>query len=665
MIKRFKQTLKLTILIIPLTLFYTAASANSGIGSASQSEAWIFRNDTTKSGSGPYYKCYRIPAIVKLPNNELLAFAEGRRYTCSDHDKNIDIVMRRRDANGHWGPITKVANHGGRVTRNPSPVVDKNGTIHLLYNVSYNYNDLSDQSNVAESKIVADNKGPISEGKTDYRSAVFYIRSSDGGHTWDDASSTPINIDADVHPNAGDRSYDNGLWSWYAITPGHAIELKSGKLFFAANHHESRHALSSGPIYRSYAHGIIFDPQTQSFSLSKTVGADTSESTAAQLDNGWIYMNMRNNHRSVGKVRAISLSKNEGREWMGPRFDHRPTSSANYWRNIGYDKKLVSPKVQGSVLRYSSDKQKTAVSRLLFSNPADTDFRNKGTIRVSYDEGVTWPFSYKYDSGNELFASVAYSDLVITGEKNVGILYETSEYWFYNEDNPKSGIYYIEANLEKITAGRDAHIKTSLKRNFKRGLSKPNKATITSKSQYDPNTADLTILTTFTLSEQSNLNNTQMIARKGNLYSSHQGWAIFIEKGKIVFRANVSNGIFGKIGVSGNIGHLLDDRNVKHTVAVRFKRKPSTMDIYIDGKKIRTSLMYRRLQDHHNVFSYEPIVLAGLDRKSPLKGTVYEFSIYPYALKNETIAVYTESGRKNYNFSRHFKQDYNAFWPRY
>lgn len=656
--KRIQVLISLIVLLLPLS---PTSSADTGIGPSRQNENWVFRNNQPFHTSNTYYKCFRIPAIVKLANNELLAFAEGRRYSCSDNDKDIDIVMRKRDVHGQWGPITIVADHGGRVTRNPSPVVDKNGEVHLLYNVNYNYNDLEDQSNVSEKYIISDNKGSTNEGKKDYRSAVFYIRSVDGGQTWTHASSDPINLDSDVHPYAGERRYDTGLWSWYAVTPGHAIELKSGKLFFAANHHESRHALPSGPIYRSYAHGIIFDPQTQSFSLANTVGADTSESTAAQLDNGWIYMNMRNNHRSIGNIRAISLSKNEGWDWMGKRFDHRPTTSVNYWRNIGYDKKLVSPRVQGSVLRYSSDKKKTAVSRLLFSNPNNPDERNRGTIRVSYDEGITWPFSYKYDSGT--LAVVAYSDLVITSENNVGILYETSEFGLYNDNNSLAGIYYIEANLEKITNGRDAYIKSNLKRNYRRGLSNHHKAKISSKSKYDPNFNELTIFSTFMLSSQANLNQTQMIARKGNLYSSDQGWAVFIEDGKVIFRANSANGTNTRIGVKGDIGRLLDDKSVKHTIAVRFKRKPAAMDIFIDGQKIPTTLQYDRLKDHDDIYSYEPIYLAGLDENSPLQGTLFAFSLYPYALKDETIAVYTESGRKNYNFSRHFKQDFSSFWP--
>ncbi|NEX75857.1 sialidase family protein [Aeromonas rivipollensis] len=89
---------------------------------------------------------------------------------------------------------------------------------------------------------------------------------------------------------------------------------------------------------------------------------------AEQLDNGWLYMNMRNNHRSIGAFRAVTYSKDGGENWMGTEYDHIPkTGSSNFWRDIGYDSTLISPKVQSSILRYSSDKDETGVSRLLFS----------------------------------------------------------------------------------------------------------------------------------------------------------------------------------------------------------------------------------------------------------------------------------------------------------
>ena len=37
------------------------------------------------------YACYRIPAIIRTPNGDLLAFAEGRVNGCSDFG-NVDIA---------------------------------------------------------------------------------------------------------------------------------------------------------------------------------------------------------------------------------------------------------------------------------------------------------------------------------------------------------------------------------------------------------------------------------------------------------------------------------------------------------------------------------------------------------------------------------------------
>ena len=40
------------------------------------------------------HKSYRIPAIIKLPNNDLLAFCEGRVHGSGDFG-DIDIIMKR------------------------------------------------------------------------------------------------------------------------------------------------------------------------------------------------------------------------------------------------------------------------------------------------------------------------------------------------------------------------------------------------------------------------------------------------------------------------------------------------------------------------------------------------------------------------------------------
>lgn len=58
------------------------------------------------TGGEEGYNCYRIPAITRLPDGSLLVFAEGRKFTCADHDWN-DIVMKRSRDNGRtWSKLS-------------------------------------------------------------------------------------------------------------------------------------------------------------------------------------------------------------------------------------------------------------------------------------------------------------------------------------------------------------------------------------------------------------------------------------------------------------------------------------------------------------------------------------------------------------------------------
>src|SRR5215210_5809743 len=51
------------------------------------------------------YRSFRIPAIVRAHNGDLLAFAEGRKNGKSDHG-DIDIVLKRSSDDGQtWGSL--------------------------------------------------------------------------------------------------------------------------------------------------------------------------------------------------------------------------------------------------------------------------------------------------------------------------------------------------------------------------------------------------------------------------------------------------------------------------------------------------------------------------------------------------------------------------------
>lgn len=69
---------------------------------------------------------------------------------------------------------------------------------------------------------------------------------------------------------------------------------------------------------------------------------------------------------------------------------------------------------------------------LAFSNAADTKRRDQLTLRISYDDGKTWPKAMLIAKGKTEEESkediAAYSDLVKVNKRSVGILYERSNY---------------------------------------------------------------------------------------------------------------------------------------------------------------------------------------------------------------------------------------------
>ena len=86
------------------------------------------------------HKSYRIPAIINLPNGDLLAFCEGRVNGAGDFG-DINIVMKRSSDDGKtWGALQTIADNDKLQAGNPAPVVDVNdpvypqGKIYLFYN---------------------------------------------------------------------------------------------------------------------------------------------------------------------------------------------------------------------------------------------------------------------------------------------------------------------------------------------------------------------------------------------------------------------------------------------------------------------------------------------------------------------------------------------------
>jgi sialidase-1 len=97
------------------------------------------------------------------------------------------------------------------------------------------------------------------------------------------------------------------------------------------------------------------------------------------------------------------------------------------WDTVFFNNDLIDPVCQGSILGIGIRKGKMVLSS---SNPADALKRDNLMIKISYDEGITWPKSMLVDKSSPGYKGdwSAYSDLVLLNKNTIGILYERNNY---------------------------------------------------------------------------------------------------------------------------------------------------------------------------------------------------------------------------------------------
>src|SRR5262245_34672354 len=80
------------------------------------------------------YPRYRVPAVIVAPNNDVLAFCEGR-VAGGGFTGNVDIVMKRSTDGGKtWGPLQTIADDGPNTFGYPVPVVERQSkTVWLIF----------------------------------------------------------------------------------------------------------------------------------------------------------------------------------------------------------------------------------------------------------------------------------------------------------------------------------------------------------------------------------------------------------------------------------------------------------------------------------------------------------------------------------------------------
>jgi len=324
------------------------------------------------------YHTYRIPGIVLSNEGTLLAFCEGRKTGRSDHG-DLDLMLRRSTDGGNtWEPIGLVYEEGGTA----------NVTIGN------------------PCPVVDRTTGTIWLPFCRNNDRVFITKSTDDGRTW----AEPIEITEHVKKPE---------WGWYATGPGHGIQLKSGRLLIPCDCGDSK----GWGDWDKKGRSLVFysDDHGQTWNLGGVTEPGMNECEAVELADGSLLLSMR---QYLGpKQRAFSTSTDGGLTWSKPK--HHP--------------EVHCPVCQSSILRYTLPPGEK--NRILYSGPGGPG-RSHMTVRLTYDEGKTWPVAKVIYEG-----SAAYSDLVVLPDKSIGCLYERDDY---------GKITFARFTLDWLTDGEDS-----------------------------------------------------------------------------------------------------------------------------------------------------------------------------------------------------------------
>lgn len=322
------------------------------------------------------YDTYRIPAVLTTSIGTILAFSEGRS-SLSDHAENDIVLKRSLDGGFTWTPLEVIAEDGENCLNNPTAVqIGETGRILLMYQRYLKGFD----EHKAE---------PGFNGDKVCRTYIVY--SDDDGVSWSDPEEVTRSVKRET------------VVTSTATGPGVGIELTRGK-------HAGRIIMpfNQGPYGNWKVYAAYSDDQGKTWDYGEVAPEHSAgmgnEVQMVEMPDGTVQLNARS--ASGNKFRKVAFSKDGGETWSG-LVDHP---------------ELPEPECMGSILRFSftwrSDR-----SRILFSNPASQEKRETGTIRISYDEGKSWPVSKVIHNG-----SFAYSCLTKIDPETVGMLYEKDNY---------------------------------------------------------------------------------------------------------------------------------------------------------------------------------------------------------------------------------------------
>lgn len=364
--------------------------------------------------SGTGYPEYRIPAMVTTTNGTIIAVADGRQGN-GDIPNPIDCVCRRSFDNGNtWAALQVIADYGSNTNGSDVDTYPAYGlTNPIARRCAGDSSLLLDRTN-GRVWVLYDNGAPAA-GQANNRAIKLEMRySDDNGATW----SARVDVES-LNPNLRPAKASAPE---FLTGPGNGIQLSygpyAGRLIFPVY-------IYGNPYYSSV---IYSDDHGATWQPGGNCGTGGGEIQIVETPNGGLLASMRDNNFSWSGVRTFSRSADGGLTWGAPFTNTVPV--------------IPDPQCQGSILRLSTTNDSNA-SRLVFANCNSSSSRVAMTLRISYDEGVTWPVT------NLVYSGVSgYSALTKLADGEVGLL---------NEVNNYARIDFVHRSVNVISSYGDAY----------------------------------------------------------------------------------------------------------------------------------------------------------------------------------------------------------------
>lgn len=385
------------------------ADTSDGHIDTKETKAGVFRTGVALRQPGDDgVNTSRIPGLITTKSGTLIAMYDARNTSDDDLQGDIDIAINRSEDGGKtWGPMTRVIDQGtyGGLPQKYNGVSDgnilvdeTNGDIYISGLWMHGVLDpktrewvkeLSDTSTIWNHQWRNGSKAGFDITET----CQFLItKSSDDGKTW----SKPENIT---------RQIKEKDWWLIAPAPGRGITMKDGTVVMPVEGRD-KDGKQFSTIIHTKDHG-------QSWHIGTPAFYNVNECQVVELSDNSLMLNMRkrdNRGKEEGNGRAICVTTDLGKTWT----EHSTSQNA-----------LIEPACQGGFHRHDYTRNGERRHLLLFSNPSDRKRRINHTLKVSFDDGLTWPEDYWVLLDEDFGAG--YSCITSIDDETIGIFYEGSQ----------------------------------------------------------------------------------------------------------------------------------------------------------------------------------------------------------------------------------------------